>query len=517
VTLRTPDLDELIRISEVHHLGLTVAELRALRTFVDAALESARWLDSAEPTASPKTVGLGRDGYVPDRTEDPLNAWAWRCSIRTHADGPLAGLSVGIKDNVSVAGAPLLHGSALMTGFVPDTDATIVTRILDAGAEIVGKTTCDDTSFSGGGHTAIQGPVLNPYDRTRLAGGSSAGSAVAVAAGHCDVAIGGDQGGSVRIPSSWSGATGFKPTFGLVPYTGIISLEPSIDHVGPLARSVRDIIRVMAVIAGPDRLDPRQAGVEAMAIPPRGPGDTLSKLRIGILRDGFGWPDRSETDVDAAVRAAAANFGSLGAELRDVSVPAHRTAFHLWNCVNVEGGFAQLFLHDGSSRGVEGDYPVAFLRHYSHARRSRGGRFPLTVKLTALIGQYLTDAGHGDYYARAQNMRRTLRSAYDEILEEVDVLLMPTTPMKAVPDDPRGDLETYFGAASRNSMNTSPFDLTGHPALSVPCALSDGLPVGLMIVGRRREDALVLEAGRAFQEGYAPSFMEPVAHNPNPS
>ena len=189
-------------------------------------------------------------------------------SITEREGGPLAGRSVAIKDNTAVAGVPMMNGSATLEGFVPARDATVVTRLLAAGATIAGKAVCEDLCFSGGSHTSRTGPVRNPWDTTRSAGGSSSGSAALLAAGVVDIATGGDQGGSVRIPAAYCGVVGHKPTHGLVPYTGAFPIEQTIDHLGPMARTVADVALTLAVLAGPDGLDPRQPAESASRTTP---------------------------------------------------------------------------------------------------------------------------------------------------------------------------------------------------------------------------------------------------------
>jgi len=397
-----------------------------------------------------------------------------------------------------------------MEGYISDVDATIVKRILEAGGEIVGKTSCDGMCFAGSGHTSSTGRVPNPYDNGRLAGGSSCGSAVAVVVGDCDMTIGGDQGGSIRIPCAWSGASGLKPTYGLVPYTGIWSLEPSFDHAGPMARSVREVAVLLDVIAGPDGIDPRQLPRISQPNYLTSLTTRLEDVRVGLLSEGFNWEGFSEPDVDETVTASVMNLPKLGAQVRDVSVPLHRQARYIWSSINYEGALAVLFEGEGIGRGLQGLYPVSLLEFYGHARRTRGAQLPTMLKLAALVGQVLADRYYGTYYARAQNLRRVLTAAYDRALEEVDVLALPTTPMKASLHNGAESLSEYIALASRNHVNTCPFNLTGHPALSVPCGLSNSLPVGLMIVGRRHEDAFVLRVGHAFQAAFAEQFTRPV-------
>ena len=301
--LRKPPLTELKRIARSYDLALSQDDLSSFRGLMDGVLASYRRLDQfAEPTL-PVKYQRG-PGYRPPAAENRLNAWYWKCSIKGAASGPLAGKKIAIKDNTCVAGIPMMNGSNVLEGYVPDVDATVVTRILDAGGEIVGKAVCESLCFSGGSHTSDTGPVLNPHDPTRSAGGSSSGSAALVVAGECDMAMGGDQGGSIRIPSSYCGAVGHKPTYGLVPYTGVFPIELTLDHTGPIARTAADAALLLEVIAGPDGLDPRQPpGLRTETYTKSLTGDAKG-LRIGIVNEGFGWPN-SEPDVEAMVREAA--------------------------------------------------------------------------------------------------------------------------------------------------------------------------------------------------------------------
>lgn len=438
-------------------------------------------------------------GHRPAASDNPLNAWYWRCEIRGAAEGKLAGKRLAIKDNVCVAGVPMMNGASMMQGYVPDQDATLITRILDAGGEIVGKAVCEQFCFSGSSHTSDTGYVLNPHDPTRSAGGSSSGSAALVASGEVDLAIGGDQGGSIRIPASYSGAYGHKATYGLVPYTGVFPIELTLDHTGPIAGSAYDCALLLEVLAGPDGLDPRQyANRPGEAYTAALTGDA-SGLRIGIVTEGFGWPV-SEGDVDQTVRQCAQRLADAGATIEEVSIPMHRDGIHVWNAIAVEG--AHMLMIAGNSMGTnwEGHYTSSLLDFYRSARLSNADDYSETCKLVLLLGQYMQNAYGGRYYARAQNLARTLRAAYDDVFANYDLLVMPTTPQKATvlppPDASRAEIVAH---ALNMIHNTCPFDVTGHPAISVPCAMSQGLPVGMMLVGRLGEDATVLRAAHAYE------------------
>ena len=497
--LRKPPLHELGRIAKSYGLDASAEDLASFRNLMDGVLASYRRLDQfAEPTLP---VKYPRDaGYRPPASENRLNAWYWKCSIKGATSGPLAGKKIAIKDNVCVAGIPMMNGSAVLEGYVPDVDATLVTRILDAGGEIVGKAVCEHLCFSGGSHTSDTGPVLNPHDPKRSAGGSSSGSAALVAARECDMAIGGDQGGSIRIPSSYSGAVGLKPTYGLVPYTGVFPIELTLDHTGPIARTAADCALLLEAIAGVDGLDPRQSGaVRTEAYTKKLPGDVRG-LRIGFVPEGFGWPN-SEPDVDKMVLDAAQRLTRAGATVTEVSVPLHRDGIHIWNAIAVEG--ATMLMVSGNSMGTnwKGHYTTSLLDFYGRSRRARANDLSETVKLVILLGQYMQDNYHGRYYAKAQNLARVLRAAYDDALGNVDLLLMPTLPLKAtLLPAPNASREEYVGRALEMIANTGPFDVTGHPAITVPAGMSGGLPVGMMLIGRHWEDATVLRAADAFQK-----------------
>src|SRR5216683_6361239 len=269
--------------------------------------------------------------HRPQPHENRYGAWYVTTSIKGKPGGKLAGRRIALKDNVCLAGVPMMIGADILEGYVPDVDATIVERILDAGGEIAGKAVCEYYCVSGGSHTSSTGPVQNPRKPGFSAGGSSSGSAALVAAGEVDMAIGGDQAGSIRIPASHCGIVGLKPTYGLVPYTGIAPLEITLDTCGPMTAGVSDNALLLEVIAGPDGIDSRQYQAA-----PRRYTDALAGgadgLRIAVLKEGFGHPN-SESDVDAHVREAAQRFAKLGAIVTEVSVPTHALGFPVWAAI----------------------------------------------------------------------------------------------------------------------------------------------------------------------------------------
>jgi len=447
-----------------------------------------------------------RGGARPEGDENRFGAWAWKVSVKGRPTGPLAGKRVVLKDNVSLAGVPLHNGSALLQGFVPEIDATVVTRLLDAGAEIVGKAVCENFCLSGGSHTSFPEPVRNPHDPAYMAGGSSSGSAVLVSSEEADLAVGGDQGGSIRMPASWCGIVGLKPTYGLVPYTGILSLDNTLDHTGPMGRTAADVAQMLDVMAGRDGLDPRQ-GETPFELPSftaeldRG----LAGLRIGVLREGFGWSN-SEQAVDDCVRRAAERFAALGATVSEVSVPMHLHGGRLMGALLVEGTLRHFARDEGLGAGWMGFYDTHFLEFYAEARRKHGQQFPASVKSLLLTGAWLEGKSFGVIGARTQNRRRTLRAAYDAAFAEVDVLIMPTTPiLPAEMPQPDAPLALRMIAAGNMTANTAAFNVSGHPALSLPCGREGALPIGAMLVGRHFEDGTLLRAAHAYSDSNSDS------------
>jgi amidase len=496
----SPDHTELSRIAAHYGLDLSTADLESFGPFVTGLLGSWNAVEDLYARSAP-TAPTDRTWHRPDDAENPLGAWYVRTDITGADDGPLAGRTIAIKDNTMVAGVPMMNGSETLEGFVPTRDATIVTRLLAAGATITGKAVCEDLCFSGGSHTSRTGPVRNPWDLTRSAGGSSSGSAALVAAGEVDMATGGDQGGSVRIPSAYSGTVGHKPTHGLVPYTGAFPIEFTIDHLGPMTRTVADAALMLGVMAGDDGFDSRQppgvVGEDYVAALATGAGG----LRVGVVVEGFGVPDLSDPQVDETVRAATEALLSAGLKVEDVSVPWHRDAMHVWNVIATEGAAAQMVEANAYGMNRKGLYDPELIEFYGRQWRARAARLSETVKLVMLFGRYATEHEFGRHYAMARNLSYELTGAYDDALAEHDVLVMPTLPITAstlpAADAPRAE---YLTRALEMIPNTAPFDVSGHPATSVPAGLVNGLPVGMMIIGRHFADATCLRVAAAFEE-----------------
>ena len=286
MTIRAPTVSDLVEAGAQLGMRLSEAEaadyLAAMAPLLEGYDVVDGMADELPPVRHPRVPG-----YRPEGDDNPHNAWYWKTAIKGAAHGKLAGRKVAIKDNVCVAGVPMMNGASVLEGYVPDVDATIVTRILDAGGEIAGKTACEYLCFSGGSHTNATGlPVHNPWKRGYTTGGSSSGSGAAVAAGDVEMAIGCDQAGSIRIPAAMCGIVGLKPTHGLVPYSGVMPIEMTIDHAGPMTDTVANNALLLEVIAGADGLDPRQVGVPD----DRSYTDALERgaegLTIGVLKEG---------------------------------------------------------------------------------------------------------------------------------------------------------------------------------------------------------------------------------------
>ena len=498
--VQIPSNDQLADVAERYGLGLSAKDIDEFAAPVGGLLSSWDAVERLYARSAPRPRS-DRAWYRPGDADNPLGAWYVRTEIRESDDGPLAGRTVAIKDNTMVAGVPMMNGSRTLEGFVPTRDATVVTRLLAAGATIAGKAVCEDLCFSGGSHTSRTGPVRNPWNEGRSAGGSSSGSAALVAAGEVDLATGGDQGGSVRIPSAYSGTVGHKPTHGLVPYTGAFPIEQTIDHIGPITRTVADAALMLDVMAGRDGLDPRQptdlpAGDYRAAL-----GQEARGLRIGVVGEGFAIPELSQPGVDDAVRAAVDVLRQAGLTAEDVSVPWHGDAMHIWNVIATEGAAAQMVDANAYGMNWQGAYDPELIAFYGRQWRERAAEFSETVKLVLLAGRHTIDTEYGRHYAMARNLAAELRKGYDDALAAYDVLVMPTLPMTAGEIPGAGAARAELLARSLEMIaNTAPFDVTGHPATSVPCGLVDGLPAGMMIIGRHFGDATCLRVAHAFEQ-----------------
>lgn len=372
--------------------------------------------------------------------------------------GPLHGIPVAVKDLLDLAGTPTTAGGRLLADRLAERDASVVNRLRQAGAIVLGKTRLTEFAYSPASDNPHYGPTRNPWDRTRDAGGSSSGSGAAVAAGMVVAALGSDTGGSIRIPATFCGIVGLKPTFGRVSLTGAVPLSWSLDHLGPMTRSVVDAALVLAAIAGPDPADPRTSRTSSWGMPAF--SADVRGLRVGVVRGDGGTEPLGEPEVMTACERAAAALADAGGLIEDVTVP-ELSALRVINSVLI--GLEAQVVH------------LPWLR----TQREAYGAF-LRARLLATL------AYPPGSYLLAQRWRAQLRQQMAERMRVLDLLLLPTVPHPAPP----------LGVIVRNTWHTSPFNALGWPALSLPGGLAEtGLPVGVQLVGRPWEEATVLRAG----------------------
>lgn len=492
--------DQLLAAADKVGLSLTDADVESYLGLLKPYLAAYNLVDQT-PDNLPAVTYPRTPGYFPAAEDNPHGAWYVKTAIKGAAGGKLAGKRVAVKDNVMVAGVPMMNGNAILEGYVPDVDATLVTRILDAGGEIAGKTHCENFCISGGSHTNAKGPVHNPWKRGHTSGGSSSGSGVVVSTGEVDMAIGGDQGGSIRMPAAWCGIVGMKATHGLVPYTGIMPIEVYVDHAGPMTANVADNALLLEVIAGADDLDPRQYHTlrHGTLDYTSGLAAGIKGMRIGVVREGFGHAN-SEADVDAKVRDAARQLEALGAVVEEISIPEHLLGAALWTPIGTEGIVQTMMFGDGYGCSRR-DLYVTSLMDKLHGWELRADQLSETTKLLTVLGVHMKEHYGNRFYGKAVNLSRRLRGLYDAQLARCDALMMPTMPMKATPiPPPDAPRELQVQRALEMIGNTSPFDITHHPALTVPCGLSDGLPIGMMLVGRHYDESTLYRIGYAFEQ-----------------
>ncbi|XP_046561213.1 amidase-like [Haliotis rubra] len=488
-----PSLAELTRLSEEMRLQCTDDDLQAvgeeMKYFASELQRVAQLAQPSLPVSYPRTPG-----YRPVQENNPYNAWYWRCDIKGADTGKLAGKTFAIKDNIAVAGVPMMNGSKILEGYTPEFDATVVTRILDAGGRIVGKANCEHLCLSGWSFTCDAGPVRNPLDETRTTGGSSSGSGALVASGEVDMALGGDQGGSIRIPASWCGIVGLKPTFGLVPYTGAMSMETTLDHLGPMTKTVADCALLLEVLAGYDcGRDPRQYAKTVVPEYSKLIDAGISGKKIGVLKEGF--DVCTEPDVVEIVRREVDRLKEAGAEVEEVSLPIHLDGPTIWSPVLMQGVYNCLIQGNGTGQFWKGFYPLSMQEAICRGLYTRPHDIARHVKRFCLKAEYLNRQYQNKFYAIGQNMTLVLTKAYDQVLEQYDVLVMPTLPFKA-------SKLPKAGEEPESSMvpNTAPFNSTGHPALSINAGFSEGLPVGMQIVGRHFDETTVLQVARSYEK-----------------
>lgn len=447
-------------------------------------------------------------GRRPSQGEDPLNAIVRWCHVHdVQSSGILDGLRIAVKDAVAVAGVPVTLGSSVLGDFAPSVDSVVAERILKAGGQIVAMTNMDSFAFSGGADTSSYGFIQNPFDPERSAGGSSGGSAAALYYSKIiDASIGCDQGGSIRLPAAWCGVLGLKPTYSLVPYTGIAGIDASFDHVGPMARSATTLALLLAAIAGTHSSDPRQRGEQPFDSAPllemaNGNFGDLQGIRIGVLSEGFSEDDDIKVRTSKAVRGYASKLADAGVDVEEVKIPQHLTAGGI-AFVGFMEGMAALLRGGGNGYHWAGRYATDFALAMAKGLRLRGDELPPQIKLVLLLGEHLSRDYGGAVYAAAQNQRPALRAAYDTPLRHFDALLMPTVPYPAYKHDSSLGIVDRVLRGWDPLGNCAPFDMTGHPAITLPATSVDGLPVGVMLVGRRWNDVRLVDLAGRFEKQF---------------
>lgn len=499
MAFRPPSANDLQDLAANLDFELDANYAEDMLGFMGPFFASCEILDK-EPDYIPALKYPEREHYFPDAEENRYGAWYVKGRVEGANDGPLKGYNIAIKDNIFVGAMPMNGGASVLDGFIPDFDATVVTRLLDAGATITGKAVCEYFCISSANFTGSGQPVDNPRKTGYSTGGSSSGSAALVAAGEVDIALACDQAGSIRIPSSWCGIYGMKPSHGLLPYTGIMGMEATIDHVGPMSNNVADNALALGVMAGYDGMDGRQRRLEvhdySAAI-----GKDIAGMKIGVVNEGFGMP-YSDRDVDDCVRAAAAKFSELGASVEPVSIPIHPSGIAVWSTI-FSDGFRGTMNFNGTPSNIDTVASPA-LWQAAEGWLKRLDEMPANVQIMLLFGQYMARY-NGYYYGKAKNMKHRLAAAYDNALSSYDLLIMPTSsgkPMENVTSLADASVEQIMEQALNAIFNTCQFDATGHPAMSIPCGERDGLPIGMMLVGKHFNEPAIYRAAHAFEQSF---------------
>ena len=416
-----------------------------------------------------------------------------RAAAVENSDGPLAGVPVAVKDNICVLGLQASCGSRILGDYHPPYNATVIERLTQAGAVVIGKTNCDEFAMGSSNENSAFGPVRNPWDTTRVPGGSSGGSAAAVAAGIVPVALGSDTGGSVRQPASLVGVVGLKPTYGRNSRYGLVAFASSLDQVGIFARKVEDVARVLGVIAGRDTHDATTADVPVPDYVASLTGD-VKGARLGFPRALFG--EGLDEEVGSAVKTVVDVYRDLGAEIVDVDLPHAKYAIAVYYIIATAEASANLARFDGVRYGFRAEDTPELRQMY---RRTRAQGFGAEVKRRIMLGTYVLSAGYYDaYYLKAQKVRTLIKNDFLNAFENCDAIITPTAPSTAFAigekvDDP---LAMYL-----NDIYTVTANLAGVPGISVPCGLSsERLPIGFQLLGPYWSEPTLFRLAHAYAE-----------------
>ena len=416
--------------------------------------------------------------------------------------GPLLGVPVAIKDVLTTSGVATTCGSKMLQNFVPPYDATVVSRLFDAGAVMVGKTNMDEFAMGSSTENSAYHPTHNPWDLTRVPGGSSGGSAAAVAAGEAIYALGSDTGGSIRQPAALCGVVGMKPTYGRVSRYGLVAFASSLDQAGPLTRTVRDTATVLNVICGHDAADSTSAPLDV----PDFAADLdkgVKGMRIGVPKEYM--PPTLDAGVRARVDEALAALEAQGAIVdREVALPSTEAALAVYYIIAPSEASANLARYDGVKYGFSYQQGEGM---WDNMEKTRGRGFGAEVKRRIMIGTYALSSGYYDaYYLKAQKVRTVIRREFDAAFETYDALVAPVTPTTAfkIGEKTADPYEMYL-----NDVFTLPVNIAGLPGLSVPAGFVDGLPVGLQVIGKPFDEAAVLRVAHAYEQAAGWSAKHP--------
>ncbi|WP_342415512.1 Asp-tRNA(Asn)/Glu-tRNA(Gln) amidotransferase subunit GatA [Paenibacillus sp. FSL R10-2782] len=444
-----------------------------------------------------ETIGAREDKIKAYITIDEEQARASARQLDDHLisgeeRGLLFGLPVGIKDNIVTEGLRTTCGSQFLKNFNPVYDATVVGKLRTAQTVTLGKMNMDEFAMGGSNENSSFFPARNPWDLERVPGGSSGGSAAAVAAGEAYFTLGSDTGGSIRQPASYCGVVGLKPTYGLVSRFGLVAFASSLDQIGPITKNVQDSAYVLQAIAGYDQKDSTSAKVDVPDYLNALTGD-VKGLRIAVPKEYLG--EGVDPQVKEKVLDALKTLEGLGAVWEEVSLPHTEYAVATYYLLASSEASSNLARFDGVRYGVRADNPDNLLDLY-HQSRTQG--FGPEVKRRIMLGTYALSSGYYDaYYLKAQKVRTLIKQDFDRVFEQYDVIIGPTAPTTAFKigsqvDDP---LTMYL-----NDILTIPVSLAGVPAISIPCGLADGLPVGLQIIGKAFDESSVLRVAHAFEQ-----------------
>jgi aspartyl-tRNA(Asn)/glutamyl-tRNA(Gln) amidotransferase subunit A len=409
------------------------------------------------------------------------------------AIGLLAGIPIGIKDNLCTRGVTTTCASKMLANFVPPYESTVTQKLADAGMVMVGKTNMDEFAMGGSTETSAFQLTANPWNLDRVPGGSSGGSAAAVAAGECVVSLGSDTGGSIRQPASFCGIVGLKPTYGLVSRFGLVAFASSLDQIGPFSQTVEDTAILLGAIAGYDAQDATSLKV---AIPDYTQYLTpdLKGKKVGLIKETFG--AGLDPEVEAATRAAVDQLQALGAEIVEISCPRFRYGIAAYYIIAPCEASANLARYDGVKYGTRVANAENLMDMYV---RTRSENFGDEVKRRIMIGTYALSAGYYDaYYLQAQKVRTLIKQDFEAAFAQVDVLVSPTAPTTAfkIGENTSDPLKMYL-----NDLMTIPINLAGLPGLSLPCGFDQsGMPIGLQIVGNVLREDQVLQTAYAYEQ-----------------